>query len=87
MDTIDDAEPGSPVDASEGPDGSDRPEEPGGPDRPDASTGPAPPDAFDNPWKEAIAQAFPEFLAFYFPASYRQELCMPLDDQAAARRC
>ncbi len=30
-----------------------------------------PPDTFDSPWKDAIAQAFPEFLAFYFPAAHR----------------
>ncbi|MFT4103123.1 MAG: transposase, partial [Burkholderiaceae bacterium] len=45
----------------------------GAPDEPDdASSGSSsPPDAFDSPWKDAIEQAFPEFLAFYFPAAHR----------------
>ena len=46
----------------------DRPETPGYPETPDR---PAAPDRFDSPWKAAIEHAFPEFLAFYFPAAHR----------------
>jgi hypothetical protein len=35
-----------------------------------APGGPATRDDHDNPWKQAIAGAFPEFLAFYFPAAH-----------------
>jgi len=29
-------------------------------------------DAYDSPWKEVLEHAFPEFMAFYFPAAYAQ---------------
>jgi len=29
-------------------------------------------DAYDSPWKEVLEHAFPEFVAFYFPAAYAQ---------------
>ncbi|HMN78288.1 MAG TPA: transposase [Burkholderiaceae bacterium] len=41
------------------------------PDRADSSDRPDPADRFDSPWKDAIEHAFPEFLAFYFPAAHR----------------
>lgn len=27
---------------------------------------------YDSPWKEALEEAFPEFVAFYFPDAHRQ---------------
>jgi len=29
-------------------------------------------DAYDSPWKEVLEHAFPEFMAFYFPAARAQ---------------
>ena len=29
-------------------------------------------DEYDSPWKDAIEHAFPEFMAFYFPAACAQ---------------
>nr|VFJ54163.1 MAG: Predicted transposase YdaD [Candidatus Kentron sp. FM]VFK12573.1 MAG: Predicted transposase YdaD [Candidatus Kentron sp. FM] len=29
-------------------------------------------DAYDSPWKDVLEHAFPEFMAFYFPAAYAQ---------------
>ena len=45
------------------------------PDSPAAADGQAaqtahPADEYDSPWKEAIEGAFPEFMAFYFPAAH-----------------
>ena len=31
-----------------------------------------PADDYDNPWKDMLAHAFPECMAFYFPDAYRQ---------------
>jgi len=31
-----------------------------------------PTDDYDNPWKDILTHAFPEFMAFYFPDAYRQ---------------
>ena len=36
----------------------------------DAAGEPRPADEYDIPWKEAIEGAFPEFMAFYFPAAH-----------------
>ena len=68
METSESAPSPDEPDAPEQPDQREQPEEPDQPDQPAASTGPPSPDAFDSPWKDAIEQAFPEFLAFYFPA-------------------
>ena len=38
--------------------------------RPPTPGGPTARDDHDNPWKQAITGAFPEFLAFYFPAAH-----------------
>ena len=32
----------------------------------------APADQYDSPWKDALTEAFPEFIAFYFPHAHRQ---------------
>jgi hypothetical protein len=38
-------------------------------DSPEDTPGPVDPDDYDTPWKDAIQHAFPEFMAFYFPAA------------------
>jgi hypothetical protein len=43
---------------------------PTSPEIPEPAAGPA--DDYDSPWKEAVEQYFPEFIAFYFPAAHAQ---------------
>jgi predicted RNase H-like HicB family nuclease len=38
-------------------------------------------DDYDTPWKEIVTHAFPEFMAFYFPAALARSEYKMLDDQ------